>query len=132
MKIGSKKTGKTTSPKGKEMVDKHIASFPPATRKKLSELRKTIRAILPQAEEKIAYGIPTYFWMENVVHFAGFKGHIGFFPSTSPIAHFKKELSGYDISKGTIRFPLEGPLPLALVKRILKFRVREIRLKFGL
>jgi len=91
----------------------------------LRQLRRTIRAAAPGAEEKISYQIPTFFLSGNLVYFAAFKNHIGFYPTSSGISHFQKELSKYETAKGSVRFPLNRPLPLALVGRIVKFRVNE-------
>jgi len=88
-------------------------------------LREAIRAEAPHAEEKIGYGIPTFVLGENLVHFASFTHHIGFYPGPSGIAAFKEELAGYKGAKGSVQFPLEGPLPLDLVARITRFRVQE-------
>jgi uncharacterized protein YdhG (YjbR/CyaY superfamily) len=106
-------------------VDDYLAMMPAATRKKLESLRATIREAAPEATEKIGYGIPTYVFHGNLVHFAGYEHHIGFYPGSSPIRHFADELEGYETSKGTIRFPLDEPLPLDLVRRIVEFRVAE-------
>jgi uncharacterized protein YdhG (YjbR/CyaY superfamily) len=106
-------------------IDEYIAFFPADIQKKLKAMRATIRAAAPAAEEKISYQIPTFALQGNLVHFAAFKDHIGFFPTSSGVAAFKKELSAYDLSKGTIRFSLDKPLPLALIKKIVKFRVAE-------
>ena len=106
-------------------IDEYIAAFPEDVRKKLEKLRKVIQSSAPRAEEAIAYGIPTFRLNGNLVHFAAFKDHISLFPSSSPIPVFKKELASFKVSKGTIQFPLDRPIPFDLVKRIVKFRVRE-------
>jgi uncharacterized protein YdhG (YjbR/CyaY superfamily) len=108
-------------------VDEYIALFPADMQKKLTELRATIRAAAPAAEEKISYLMPAFALKGPLVYFAAFKEHIGFFPTSSGVKAFEKELADYDISKGTIRFPLDKPLPLKLVRRIVKFRVAENR-----
>jgi uncharacterized protein YdhG (YjbR/CyaY superfamily) len=106
-------------------IDDYIAGFPPATQKLLQQLRMTIRKAAPKAEETISYGIPTLKLNGNLVHFGGFKNHIGFFPSALGIEAFKKELSSYKSSKGTVQFPLDKPLPLDLVTRMVKFRILQ-------
>jgi uncharacterized protein YdhG (YjbR/CyaY superfamily) len=106
-------------------VDDYIESFPPEVRVKLEELRAAIRACAPDAEEAIKYRMPTFVLNGNLVHFAAFKNHIGFFPTSSPIVAFEKELSKYKTSKGTIQFPMDQPIPLNLVRRIVKFRVER-------
>jgi uncharacterized protein YdhG (YjbR/CyaY superfamily) len=106
-------------------IDEYIDTFPKSIQDVLQELRRTIRKAAPEAEEAISYQIPTFRLSGNLVHFAAFKNHIGFFPTSSGIRAFKKELSGYELSKGTVRFPMDKPLPLSLVSRIVKFRVKE-------
>jgi len=106
-------------------IDEYIGTFPKGIQDVLQELRQAVRKAAPEAEEAISYQIPTFRLNGNLVHFAAFKNHIGFFPTSSGIRAFKKELSGYELSKGTVRFPLDKPLPLSLVSRIVKFRVKE-------
>lgn len=106
-------------------INQYIKLFPKETRKKLNELRLTIREVAPQAEEKISYQMPTFYLCGNLVHFAGYKNHIGFYPSPSGIKAFKKELVNYKNSKGAVQFPLTEKLPLALIKKIVKYRVKE-------
>jgi uncharacterized protein YdhG (YjbR/CyaY superfamily) len=107
-------------------IDQYIAGFPPAVQKILQTLRQTIRKAAPTAEESISYQIPTFVLCgSSLVHFAAFKNHIGLYPRKATIAKFKKELSRYEQSKGTIRFPLDEPLPRGLISRIVKFRVKE-------
>jgi uncharacterized protein YdhG (YjbR/CyaY superfamily) len=106
-------------------IDQHIASFPGETQIILKGLRATIRAAAPGAEEKISYGIPAFVLKGNLVYFAAFKKHIGFYPTSSAIKAFKRELSAYEVGKGTVRFPIDEPLPLKLISRIVKFRVAE-------
>lgn len=106
-------------------IDKYIAGFPDETREILERLRLTIREAAPGAEETINYGIPTFTLHGNLVHFGGFKNHIGFYPAPSGIEAFKKELSVYDGAKGSIKFPIDKPLPFALITKIVKFRVKE-------
>lgn len=106
-------------------IDEYIAAFPPDIRKVLRELRATVRAAAPGAGEKISYGIPTLTLNGNLVHFAAFEDHISFFPTSSGVRAFRRELRPYALGKGTIRFPLGTPLPLGLIRRIVRFRVGE-------
>jgi uncharacterized protein YdhG (YjbR/CyaY superfamily) len=106
-------------------IDTFIAGFPKGTQKILQKLRSTIRKTAPDAEEKIAYGIPTFTLHGNLVHFSAYKHHIGFYPTSSGIQAFKKELTAYKIAKGSVQFPLGKPLPLDLISMIVKFRVKE-------
>ena len=106
-------------------VDDYIATFPEKVRDMLEDMRAVIKDSVPYAEEKISYQMPTFALKGNLVHFAAFKNHIGFFPTASGIDAFKKELSGYEHSKGMIKFPLNKPLPYKLIKRIVLFRVGE-------
>lgn len=116
---------RSTSGAAPSTIDEYIRAFPRDIQKKLSDLRATIRKAAPDATEKISYGMPTFFQKKNLVHFAAFKNHIGFYPAPSGIAAFKDEMSAYFASKGTLQFPLDEPLPLKLVTRIVKFRVAE-------
>jgi uncharacterized protein YdhG (YjbR/CyaY superfamily) len=106
-------------------VDQYIAAFPKDVREILNRLRSTIQKAAPEAEETINYGIPTFVLSGNLVHFGGYKNHIGFYPAPSGIVAFKKELSVYDGAKGSIKFPLDKPLPFDLISEIVKFRVQE-------
>jgi uncharacterized protein YdhG (YjbR/CyaY superfamily) len=106
-------------------IDEYIASFPPDIQARLEAMRATIRAAAPDAEEKISYQMPTFFLKGNLVHFAAFKQHIGFYPAPRGIEAFKDQLSKYKGSKGAVQFPLDQPLPLDLVSRIVRFRVAE-------
>ena len=87
--------------------------------------RATIKKAAPDAEETINYGIPTFTLKGNLVHFAGFKSHIGFYPTPSGIEKFKKELSVYEGAKGSVKFPLDQPIPYELIEKIVKFRAKE-------
>jgi uncharacterized protein YdhG (YjbR/CyaY superfamily) len=89
----------------------------------LEEIRSTIKKAAPQAEEAIKYGIPTFTLNGNLVHFGGYKNHIGFYPAPKGIEAFKTETAQYENGKGTLQFPIDKPLPLDLVSRIVKFRV---------
>ncbi len=108
-------------------IDEYIAEFPPATQKVLGEMRSLIRASAPEATEKVSYAIPTFDLNgKHLVHFGGFKNHIGFYPTSSGIEAFKKELKPYKTAKGSVQFPLGQPLPADLIRRIVAFRVEEI------
>lgn len=106
-------------------VDSYIASFPAATRELLEQVRTTIQKAAPKAEETIGYQMPAYKLNGSLVYFAGYKNHIGFYPTASGIAAFKKDLNLYKNSKGSIQFPLNKPLPLSLIRKIVKYRVEE-------
>ena len=114
-----------STPAGFTSIDEYIATCPKDIQKTLKELRATIKAAAPEAEEKISYQMPTFAQKGNLVHFAAFKNHIGFYPTSSGTAAFKRELSKYDSDKGTVRFPLDKPLPLKLISKIVKYRVAE-------
>ena len=113
---------KQTPPKN---IDDYIAGFPAEVQEILEKIRSTIRKAAPDAKETINYGIPTFTLNGNLVHFAGFKGHIGFYPTPSGIEKFKEELSVYEGAKGSVQFPLDKPMPLGLIRKIVKFRVQE-------
>lgn len=106
-------------------IDEYIAGFPAEIQEKLRAMRATIHAAAPEATEKISYAMPTFYLQGNLVHFAAFKKHIGFFPAPSGIEQFAQALERYQTSKGTIQFPLSEPLPLDLVTKITEFRVQE-------
>jgi uncharacterized protein YdhG (YjbR/CyaY superfamily) len=106
-------------------IDEYIAAFPKNIQKKLEQLRRTISKAAPEAKEIINYGIPTFTLEGNLVHFAAYDSHIGFYPTPSGIEAFKKDLSPYKLSKGTVQIPLDQPLPLELISRIIQFRVKE-------
>jgi len=107
-------------------IDEYIATFPKKVREILEELRRVIRESAPKAEETISYGIPTFDLSgRHLVHFAAYKNHVGFYPTPSGIKAFKKESSPYKTSKGTVQFPLNKPIPFDLVKKIVKYRVKE-------
>ena len=104
-------------------IDAYIGGFPPDVRKKLEAVRRTIRAAAPDASEKISYQIPTFTLHGNLVHFAAFRNHIGFYPGAEGIKAFKAKLKGYKSAKGSVQFPLDKAVPLGLVTAIVKFRV---------
>jgi uncharacterized protein YdhG (YjbR/CyaY superfamily) len=111
--------------KAPKNVDEYIATFPKNVQVVLEELKQAVREAAPEAEEVISYQMPAFKQNGILVWFAAFKNHIGFFPKVSAIEAFKEELSDYELSKGTIRFPLNKPIPIELVKKIVKFRVKE-------
>ena len=104
-------------------IDQYIANFPTATQEKLQLVRETIKKAAPEAKEKISYAIPTFDLYGNLVHYAGYKNHIGFYPGNGGIEAFKDEISIYKSAKGSVQFPLDKPLPLDLISRITKFSV---------
>ncbi len=106
-------------------IDEYLERRSREDQRLLGQMRATIQKAAPEATEKISYGIPTFHLNGNLVHFAAFPNHIGFYPTSSGIAAFKKELGGYKWSKGAVQFPKDKPLPLALVTKIVKFRVKE-------
>jgi uncharacterized protein YdhG (YjbR/CyaY superfamily) len=108
-------------------VDVYIADFPNNVREILEEIRRTIRKAAPAAEETIKYGMPTYVLEGNLVHFAAFKNHIGLFPPVKADAALKKKLAVYVGPKGNLKFPLDQPIPYALIGKIVKLRIKENR-----
>ncbi|HEX6085547.1 MAG TPA: DUF1801 domain-containing protein [Thermoanaerobaculia bacterium] len=107
-------------------IDDYIAGFPEDVQAILQKVRATIRKAAPAAEEAIKYGIPTFVQSgRNLVHFAGYKKHLGFYPAPSGLQAFARELSKYEGSKGAVRFPLDQKIPYALIRDITKFRVKE-------
>ena len=106
-------------------IDEFIAGYPENVKKILKKIRATIRKAAPQAKETINYGIPTFTLNGNLVHFSAFKKHIGFYPTPSGIEKFKRELSAYERAKGSVKFPLDKPIPYDLITKIVKFRVKE-------
>jgi uncharacterized protein YdhG (YjbR/CyaY superfamily) len=113
---------KTAPPKD---IDAYIAAFPKDVQKILERIRTTIRKAAPEAKETIAYRIPTFTLEGNLVHFAAFRTHVGFYPTPTGIEKFKTELSNYEGAKGSVRFPLDKPIPFALIGEIVRFRVSE-------
>jgi len=106
-------------------MDEYIAGFPHDVQEILEKIRLTIRKAAPDAEETISYQMPTFTLKGNLVHFAAYKKHIGLYPAPSGTEKFKKELSGYKAAKGSVRFPLDRPIPFDLISQIVKFRVKE-------
>ena len=106
-------------------ITDYISRFPPEIQTLLEKIRITIRKAAPGAEETISYGIPTFRLNGNLVHFAAFKKHVGFYPAPSAIRAFQNELATYKSSKGAVQFPVEKPIPQTLISKIVKFRVKE-------
>jgi len=106
-------------------IDEYIATFPANVQDILEALKQTIKEAAPIAEETINYGIPTFKLNGNLVHFAAYKNHIGFYPTPSALVAFKEELSPYKQAKGSVQFPIDKPIPLDMVQKIVKFRVKE-------
>ncbi len=106
-------------------VDEYLKTFSPEVRSKLENLRQTIRKAAPKAEELISYQMPAYKYQGILVYFGAYKNHIGFYPTAKGIETFKKELSAYEGSRGTVRFPPDKLIPLGLISKIVKFRVKE-------
>ena len=106
-------------------IDEYISTFPANVQIILEELRRAIRDAAPQAQEAISYQMPAFKLNGNLVWFAAFKNHIGFYPTSSGIEAFKERLAAYETSKGTVKFPINEPIPFDLIKEIVKFRVKE-------
>lgn len=112
-------------------IDEYIEKFPGDVQQKLEQIRELIRRNAPGAEEAISYGIPTFKLKGNLVHFAAFKEHLGFYPGATGIEAFGDQLGKYHTSKGTVQFPLDKPIPVKLIADIVKFRVQQNREKAG-
>lgn len=106
-------------------IDEYITEFPVEIQGILQKIRTTIHEAAPDANEKISYQMPTFALLGNLVHFAAYKHHIGFYPASSGVSQFESELKGYNTSKGTIQFPLDKEIPYDLITKIVKFRVKE-------
>ena len=106
-------------------IDEYIKTFPKDIRKILETVRQTIKYAAPKAVEAISYQIPTFKLNGNLVHFAAFKNHVGFYPGSKAIEIFQKELTKYKSSKGAVQFPIDKPMPLSLIQKIVKHRVKE-------
>ena len=106
-------------------IDEYIAGFPPDIQEILQKIRTTIRKAAPKAGETIKYQMPTFTLNGNLVHFAAFKRHIGFYPTPTGTREFQKELSIYKGAKGSVQFPLDRPIPFGLISKIVKFRAKE-------
>lgn len=106
-------------------IDEYIADFPEDVQQRLQTIRETIHKAAPEATEDIKYGIPTFILNGNLVHFGGYKNHIGFYPAPMGIEAFQEEAAQYQAGKGTLQFPLDKPMPLDLIERIVKYRVEK-------
>ena len=107
------------------VMDNYISQFPEEVQILLNEIRKVIKEAAPEATEKISYQMPTFYLHGNLVHFAAYKKHIGFYPSPSGIEAFKEEISSYKWAKGSVQFPLDKPIPYELIRKITIYRVKE-------
>lgn len=112
-------------------IDEYIDTFPADVQVILAKIRQTIQKAAPAAIEAIAYQMPTFKLNGNLVHFAAYEKHIGFYPNPSAIEAFKEEFSPYKSSKGAVQFPLDKPIPLSLIKKVVAFRVKESAAKKG-
>jgi uncharacterized protein YdhG (YjbR/CyaY superfamily) len=110
-------------------IDEYFSTIPKDVRTKLQKIRETIHKTAPEAEEAISYNMPAFKQNNVLVYFAAFKNHIGFFPTAKPIEVFKEELKGYKTSRGTIQFPINEKIPLGLISKITKYRVKEVEKK---
>lgn len=106
-------------------IDEYIAGFPEPIQLMLEQIRATVKTAAPEAEEAIAYGMPTFRLNGNLVHFAAFKNHIGFYPAPTGIEAFKEQLSVYKGAKGSVQFPLDQPMPLQLISDMVTYRVAQ-------
>ncbi len=106
-------------------IDEYISSFSAEVQEQLKQMRETVRAAAPDADEAIKYGIPTFVLKGNLVHFAAYKKHIGFYPTPKALEVFRVELAGYKTSKGAVQFPLHEPLPLSVMQDIVRFRAKQ-------
>ncbi|RRK09345.1 hypothetical protein D1831_13250 [Lactiplantibacillus garii] len=113
-------------------IERYIAQSPAIYQPQLRALRQTIRDVLPEADERIRYQMPTFYWHENVIHFALFKNHLGLYPTPSGVTAFQDQLTAYHTSKGAIQLPLDAPLPLDLIRNITIFRRHEIEVHYDL
>ncbi len=120
---------KTATTKKPQTVSEYFAALPPGIKKKLQEFRNLLKAAAPGAEEIISYNMPAFKQEKILVWYAANKNHIGLYPSSSPILFFKNELAGYITSKGAIQFPWDEKIPVTLVKKIVKFRIQEVKKK---
>lgn len=118
-----------TETKKPNTIDDYIRNFPDEIQEILEKVRATIRENAPEAKETINYQIPTFTLNGNLVHFAAFKKHIGFYPTPTGIEKFKNELTGYETAKGSVKFPLTKPIPYNLIAKITEFRVNEQKKK---
>lgn len=114
----------------KNEIDNYIEGFPPVVQKQLKEIRAIIKSAAPEAQELISYCMPAYKLNGVLIYFAGYKGHIGFYPTPSGIKQFLPKIQAYKHSKGAVQFPIDQPLPKKLIKEIVLFRIKEKNRKF--
>jgi uncharacterized protein YdhG (YjbR/CyaY superfamily) len=112
-----------------ETIDQYIQQFPEDIREKLTELRNVILNAAPEVTERISYKMPAFHWKENLIYFAVYKNHIGIYPTSKPMIHFKQELKNYKSSKGAFQIPLNQEIPKGLIEKIVTFRVESIKQK---
>ena len=115
-----------------ETVDQYIAAFPADVKKRMQQLRKTIKAAAPKAEEVISYQMPGYKYLGMLVYFAAYKNHIGFYPGAGGVLECYKKLSSFKSAKGSVQFPHDRPIPYDIISKIVKFRVKQNEEKFSL
>jgi uncharacterized protein YdhG (YjbR/CyaY superfamily) len=109
-----------------ESINDYISRFPESVQRSLNEVRNTVRKAAPGAEEKISYAMPAFTLdKKNLVYFAGYENHIGLYPAPAAMASFKKDFAKYKTGKGSVQFPLDQPMPLALITKIVKYRIKE-------
>jgi uncharacterized protein YdhG (YjbR/CyaY superfamily) len=106
-------------------IDEYIAAFPAAVQRRLQSIRRTVKKVVPDAQERISYQIPTFTLGGNLIHFAAFKTHIGVYPGPAAIEALRADLAGFRTAKGTVQFPLDAPMPLTLIERLVRFRIAE-------
>jgi uncharacterized protein YdhG (YjbR/CyaY superfamily) len=115
-----------TNPPSPKNIDEYIAGFPIDVQKTLQKIRMTIKKAAPEAEETMSYKMPTFNLNgKYLIYFAGYKKHIGFYPAPIGNEKFKEEIAPYESGKGTLKFPLDEPIPLKLIRKIVQFRVKE-------
>jgi uncharacterized protein YdhG (YjbR/CyaY superfamily) len=112
---------------GVKSIDEYIATYPDSTQVILNKIRKIVREVAPEATEKMSYGIPTFWYGRNFMHFGGYSKHIGFYPGTSTVIAFKDQLTEYETSKGTVRFPLDKPIPYELIRSITEYNISSLK-----
>jgi len=115
-----------------ETVDQYIAAFPADVKKRMQQLRKTIKAAAPKADEMISYQMPGYKYFGMLVYFAAYKNHIGFYPGAGGVLEFYKKLSSFKSAKGSVQFPHDRPIPYDVISKIVKFRVKQNEEKLSL
>ncbi len=107
-------------------IDEYIAAFPAAVQRRLQSIRRTVRRVVPDAQETISYQIPTFRLGGNLIHLAAFKTHIGVYPGPAAIEALRADLAGFHTAKGTVQFPLDAPMPLKLIEKLVRFRLEQL------